>query len=652
MGLTYRTYLEGSRVFGCSKCRTHLSTTESIISKAFQGQHGRAYLFDNVVNVEEGPSEDRHMTTGLHTVKDISCSRCRAVLGWKYEKAYEQSQRYKEGRYILEKQLLCEESLTIKPLSDGKLLTHFQFSIQLEGAAREGARFNHYNLFPRAIGQIVQQYSARELHLTFTQGRWEYEKWGYPLSFSAGTGVELWAWLWKNEKLDDNWKSLTNALAGLFCASLNFIDETKTVQPQLSFRPEGPHNDTELFDSAELRSGSLPHENVCTENLTPWIKLLPCKSTAGIASLLNGHELYNSNFHSMSINVRPICQDSECTHQKLEILQTLSTVINPVRNKEIRGIVERFIGFSDWSLNELYSRKISRACPLAKESNLLLIIPEEGDFEIMPEADQVIKGETVNQNIAIYDLKKDPHNLELSMKWNESQFTYDNQVILPRVFAHRYFSGYGQERGGIKVNIFNKSPDLTIPIVYYDVIPWYLKLYLHTLKVKINGVEVNSKSKDYPIKDLYYQPAVDRSRPAVIEALIHLPSNSITTLSILFDKVFLKYTEHPPDPNRGFDVGPAVITVISSNEAEDNQKKAEGYGLPTPDFSMPYNVITLTCTVLALFFGSMFNLLTRQFVGLLTLNDEKIDEGKQDENKDIVDRKNEGTEKQILSEDK
>jgi hypothetical protein len=35
--------------------------------------------------------------------------------------------------------------------------------------------------------------------------------------------------------------------------------------------------------------------------------------------------------------------------------------------------------------------------------------------------------------------------------------------------------------------------------------------------------------------------------------------------------------------------------------------------LPTPDFSMPYNVITLTCTVIALFFGSAFNLLTRQF---------------------------------------
>lgn len=35
--------------------------------------------------------------------------------------------------------------------------------------------------------------------------------------------------------------------------------------------------------------------------------------------------------------------------------------------------------------------------------------------------------------------------------------------------------------------------------------------------------------------------------------------------------------------------------------------------LPTPDFSMPYNVITLTCTVIALFFGSLFNLLIRNF---------------------------------------
>ena len=36
--------------------------------------------------------------------------------------------------------------------------------------------------------------------------------------------------------------------------------------------------------------------------------------------------------------------------------------------------------------------------------------------------------------------------------------------------------------------------------------------------------------------------------------------------------------------------------------------------LPTPDFSMPYNVICLACTVVAIAFGSIHNLTTRRFV--------------------------------------
>lgn len=34
---------------------------------------------------------------------------------------------------------------------------------------------------------------------------------------------------------------------------------------------------------------------------------------------------------------------------------------------------------------------------------------------------------------------------------------------------------------------------------------------------------------------------------------------------------------------------------------------------PLPDFSMPYNVICLTCTVIAIGFGSVYNLTTRTF---------------------------------------
>lgn len=35
--------------------------------------------------------------------------------------------------------------------------------------------------------------------------------------------------------------------------------------------------------------------------------------------------------------------------------------------------------------------------------------------------------------------------------------------------------------------------------------------------------------------------------------------------------------------------------------------------LPTPDFSMPYNVICLACTVVAIAFGSFHNLSSRRF---------------------------------------
>jgi hypothetical protein len=71
------------------------------------------------------------MTTGNHTVRDIYCCKCGVVLGWKYvrhlchpyayattgfnwniivyqDKAYEASQKYKEGKYILERNLLTD----------------------------------------------------------------------------------------------------------------------------------------------------------------------------------------------------------------------------------------------------------------------------------------------------------------------------------------------------------------------------------------------------------------------------------------------------------------------------------------------------------------------------------------------------------------
>jgi hypothetical protein len=110
MGKVFKTYLSGPNVYKCSKCNSHLAQQEEIISKSFQGRHGRAYLFNKVVNVTAGPKEDRILITGLHTVADIYCNDCQSVLGWKYEEAFEESQKYKEGKFIIEKAKMTKKT--------------------------------------------------------------------------------------------------------------------------------------------------------------------------------------------------------------------------------------------------------------------------------------------------------------------------------------------------------------------------------------------------------------------------------------------------------------------------------------------------------------------------------------------------------------
>lgn len=95
-------------------------------------------------------------------------------------------------------------------------------------------------------------------------------------------------------------------------------------------------------ESLFLLHGTLPREVVCTENLTPFLKLLPCKGKAGIASLLDGHKLFDASWQSMAIDVRLVCPEdrSECS---IEMEQTVDMVLDVDRSKRPRGMMGSFI---------------------------------------------------------------------------------------------------------------------------------------------------------------------------------------------------------------------------------------------------------------------------------------------------------------------
>ena len=103
----------------------------------------------------------------------------------------------------------------------------------------------------------------------------------------------------------------------------------------MTFEPAGNHSKS-ILSNLHLLHGTLPREVVCTENLTPFLKLLPCKGKAGISSLLDGHKLFDASWQTMSIDVRPVCPTDgfDCF---VEMEQTVDMVLDIERSKRSRG---------------------------------------------------------------------------------------------------------------------------------------------------------------------------------------------------------------------------------------------------------------------------------------------------------------------------
>jgi len=204
-----------------------------------------------------------------------------------------------------------------------------------------------------------------------------------------------------------------------------------------------------------------------------------------------------------------------------------------------------------------------------------------------------------------------------------------------QVNVNRYLTGYGQEYGGLSTHITNDSPD-TIHFTFFQQVPWFIRLYLHTLDVQYNTPSTSIKNNVEDFAEWNLVPGEDHSYPGIMELKGSIEGRSSMTISVQFEKAFLHFTEYPPDAHRGFDI-PSAFILVHGNSSEkrsvefgwsnlvekiqDSSARKGSYkfftdglliNLGTPDFSMPYNVITLTGTLFALIFGSLFTTLVRR----------------------------------------
>lgn len=463
----------------------------------------------------------------------------------------------------------------------------------------------------------------------------------------ASPGAEVWAWFSNKNAtdIDQQWKELCGVLSGLLCASFSFIENSNTVQPEFSFRPTfspgyGLSNspaDAIGAPKSQIRYATLPREIVCTENLTPWKKLLACNHHDGVASLLNSGHIHTTNYHSLGLHVRMLCDGAAKTcsmdsPQQLELRQT----VNLVFDKKL--LVTNVASQRDWSTRKLFGQGMNGACTLANSSRVYVDM-NDPDYILSPAPSYTVLSQRggATTNYAVYDIKKDyahqMFNVAAVYKQDKNDAGRSDVVISspPPLYAKRFLLGVGQERGRIVTKVTN-THWTTLNAILQENLPWFVPVYLHTLTLKVisTGAVIQPKA-------LRFVPGRLRERPSHLEIAFQCPSRATVEISIDFDYVFLKWLEYPPDANHGQYIGSAVLTAalptarnytaipIDGQLFSDsfNASRTSGYvihlrteslliSLPTPDFSMPYNVICLACTVVALAFGPIHNVSTKK----------------------------------------
>lgn len=560
------------------------------------------------------------------------------------------------------------EALLLRPLPDRKVLAHFHFESKVPPTRTHGS---HHHLFPKSIYQLVHKFRVQEMELSFTQGRWNYARWGGydPISSrnAKPPGVELWATFdVPQHQVDASWRNLTHALSGLFCASINFLESsTAYSSPQWSFKSF----------ATNIRYGTLPREAVCTENLTPWLKLLPCRDKAGLSALMDRPSIYRGFYHSQRLHLISNEFDLAAASSGMVLEQTLTVVLQPVTLGSGMTSSVGSIQQPSWSLSTLFGRKVSGRCVLSNASNVYVqlepdlvselkttsetqqqsdvgnLISEawsDMSFEMSESAVRVIKEANgfLKESSLLYEFSlenySDSRPFDLEFRWKRP-VTWSSQ--LAPLQARRFLMGSGNERGAIAISLksvgrseyakssVNEEGRCLLRVDVFQVVPWYVKVYYHTLKVFLDE---RLHSLADVVERTNVSPSEDKVSPGLMEIALRLPCDVHSViLTLEFDKGFLHIDEYPPDANQGFDIPSALIrfpgiktkmdlfedksackSPILSKLQEESPvlwyTEVLLVPLTTPDFSMPYNVITITCTVFALYFGSLLNALRRR----------------------------------------
>lgn len=220
--------------------------------------------------------------------------------------------------------------------------------------------------------------------------------------------------------------------------------------------------------------------------------------------------------------------------------------------------------------------------------------------------------------------------------------------------ATRYATSNGRSWDSIVVEVRNSGKD-SITVTIAQIVPSYLKVYISTLAVTTASLTNSSSGGGSGeiaaavVLKSKFLPATSSGAPCFWELTAIVPAESETAVAVGFNRRFMGFMAYPPDPHKGFEVPSAIITaalptpqsnsegsgwtalILGTGEGgcrgvDDAVHEASGPAnlriyteplgvmMPSPDFSMPYNVISISSTIIAIAFASFLKLGTKLLI--------------------------------------
>ncbi|KAJ9528294.1 hypothetical protein QJQ45_014263, partial [Haematococcus lacustris] len=535
--------------------------------------------------------------------------------------------------------------------------------VQLQFQQRTVDCLDH-GLFPVAINELARTFPVSTLELHLTRGRWDHLAWGVPpLEVQPPGAVSVhglgylsymqtpthWhsfysrllaSWEGPEPAVQHSahWTRLTHALSGVMCTALSLAADPAQA---VSMGPAGPWE------------AVLPQEPVCTDNLTPWLKLLPCGSKAGVAQLMSSRTtIFSSYHHSLSLVLEVQRQPRPSGVQPPTSLLRLRHKLTLVLPSELvapAGAVKA---------PGLLGLATQTRCRPASCSRLHLPAPST-PHSAQPTPATPTPAAAQDPATALCSRPDLPRGLNLTSLDLAAATGLPGQLPslalaawgpdarLPARPAGLLFQlhaqGSGTLRGVLVWRVVRPDGGLLAPAgmqppvvaCIKQMLPWQIQLWLHTLQLTVDG-QVRPQCRnaaghgplsmhcrllawwlqviDSSALQLRLQPAAHRTAPSALGLCFTLPPNCTSlTLSAAFSKAFLTVSQQPPDAHRGVDVPAALLSLQAPDDAV-TQVVSTGVlvQLATPDISMGYNVICLSSTVMAVYVGAVLTALTKR----------------------------------------